>query len=149
MKVAVSSDKYTDLIEVLLNELKARGHTAIYFGPQKNEKGHDWPEVSVNAATQVADGHVDQAILCCWTGTGASIAANKVKGVRCALCIDKQTAIGARKWNHANALAVSLRTTSAPILKEILDGWFETPFTDDEWNLTQVGRINRLDDLHL
>jgi ribose 5-phosphate isomerase B len=81
----------------------------------------------------------------CWTGTGASIAANKVAGVRAALCHDAETARGAKKWNHANVLAISLRTTSEAIAKEILDAWFETPYSDDEWNLKQVGRIRDLE----
>ena len=71
--------------------------------------------------------------MCCWTGTGASIAANKVPGIRAALCGDAETAEGARKWNDANVLALSLRTTSAALLSEILDAWFAgEPSSDEE-----------------
>jgi hypothetical protein len=84
----------------------------------------------------------------CWTGTGASIAANKVAGIRAALCSDAETARGAKKWNHANVLAISLRSTSEAIAKEILDAWFETPCADDEWNVTQIARIRELDEKH-
>ena len=77
----------------------------------------------------------------CWTGTGATLAANKVPGVRAALYHDAETAKGARIWNHANVLGLSLRATPEAMAKEILDAWFETPFSDDEWNLCQMRRI--------
>ena len=81
----------------------------------------------------------------CWTGTGASLAANKVVGIRAALCHDAETAKGARIWNHANVLALSLRATPVPIAREILDAWFSTPFGTDEWNLKQIERIRRIE----
>ena len=77
----------------------------------------------------------------CWTGTGATLAANKVPGVRAALCHDAETAKGARTWNHANVLGLSLRATPDAVAKEILSAWFETPFSNDEWNLCQMRRI--------
>jgi ribose 5-phosphate isomerase B len=87
--------------------------------------------------------------VCCWTGTGAGIAANKVPGIRAALCHDAETAKGARIWNHANVLALSLRATSIPIAKEILDAWFGTPVTEgeaqSEWNRQQIERIEQLE----
>jgi ribose 5-phosphate isomerase B len=92
----------------------------------------------------VADGRADQAVVCCWTGTGASIAANKVPGVRAALCTDAETARGARRWNDANVLALSLRLTSAPLLTEILDGWFAGEASTepgDRANIAHVGEI--------
>jgi ribose 5-phosphate isomerase B len=94
----------------------------------------------------VADGRAEQAVVCCWTGTGASIAANKVPGIRAALCGDAQTAEGARRWNDANVLALSLRTTSEAELGEILDAWFAAgPSTDagDAANIEHVGEIER------
>ena len=106
--------------------------------------GPTWAWASQAAARDVADGTADQGIVCCWTGTGASIAANKVGGVRAALCGDAETARGARKWNDANVLALSLRTTSAPLLDEILDAWFATPASqedDDADNVRHVGEI--------
>ena len=81
----------------------------------------------------------------CWTGTGASLAANKVAGIRAALCHDAETARGARVWNHANVLALSLRATPVPIAREILDAWFSTPVSDDEWNLRQMARIRAIE----
>jgi ribose 5-phosphate isomerase B len=93
----------------------------------------------------VADGEADQAVVCCWTGTGASIAANKVAGVRAALCGDAYTAEGARKWNDANALALSLRTVSAPVLGEILDAWFAGGPSPDPEDRRNVARLTELE----
>ena len=96
------------------------------------------------AARDVAEGRAEQGIVCCWTGTGASIAANKVAGVRAALCGDAATAGGARRWNDANVLALSLRLTSTPLLTEILDGWFAgEPSPDD----TDVANIRHVDEI--
>ena len=81
-------------------------------GALNDDERDDWAWCSEAAARDVADGRAEQAIVCCWTGTGASMAANKVAGVRAALCGDAQTAAGARRWNDANVLALSLRTTS-------------------------------------
>ena len=97
------------------------------------------------AAREVAEGTADQAVVCCWTGTGASIAANKVPGVRAALCTDAYTAEGARRWNDANVLALSLRLTSEPLLKEILDAWFATEAGTDAEDRENVAYLERPD----
>jgi ribose 5-phosphate isomerase B len=144
MKIALSTDERTDLVERLLKELNERHHTVEYIGPEAGEDA-DWPEVTCRAAELVASGAADEGIVMCWTGTGASIAANKVKGIRAALCRDAETAKGARIWNHANVLALSLQATSESILKEILDAWFSTKFSDDEWNLKQIERIRHME----
>ncbi|KAB8141554.1 RpiB/LacA/LacB family sugar-phosphate isomerase [Chloroflexia bacterium SDU3-3] len=146
MKIALSSDMRTGLIDALLNELAWRGHEVRYFGPQaRGDADADWPVVTRQAAEQVASGEVDEAIVLCWTGTGCSIAANKVPGIRAALCHDAETARGARVWNHANALALSLRATPEGTLPEILDAWFATPPGDDAWNLQQVARVGQIE----
>ncbi len=148
MKIAVSSDEHSPLVDAILEELARRGHQVAYFGPRPGEPAseeHDWPVVTVKAVTQVAQGQADEAIVMCWTGTGASLAANKVPGIRAALCHDAETARGARIWNHANVLALSLRATPIPIAKEILDAWFNTPYSDDPWNLKQMARIRALE----
>jgi ribose 5-phosphate isomerase B len=80
----------------------------------------------------VVEGSADFGIVCCWTGTGVSIAANKVPGVRAALCGDAETAAGARRWNDANVLALSLRTTTASVAGEILDAWLTASVDPDE-----------------
>ena len=104
----------------------------------------DWAWASEAAARQVADGSAEQAIVCCWTGTGASIAANKVEGVRAALCADAETARGARRWNDANVLAISLRTTSQAVLSEILDAWFEGKPSDEHDDVANVRHLDEI-----
>jgi ribose 5-phosphate isomerase B len=107
---------------------------------------HDWAWASEAAARDVAEGRAAQAVVCCWTGTGASIAANKVDSVRAALCADAATAAGARRWNDANVLALSLRSTSPAELTEILDAWFASePSAEhgERANIDHVGEIER------
>ncbi|MDQ7030065.1 MAG: RpiB/LacA/LacB family sugar-phosphate isomerase [Ardenticatenia bacterium] len=146
MRIAVGSDERTPLTDMVIEELRQRGHELILFGPlAEDDPETDWPLTSRKVAEAVASGHADEGIVFCWTGTGASIAANKVPGVRAALCHDAETARGARIWNHANVLALSLRLTSEAVAKEILDAWFQTPFSDDEWNLTQIERIRQME----
>src|SRR5207248_3920167 len=106
----------------------------------------DWAWASEAAAREVAEGRAEQAVVACWTGTGASIAANKVTGIRAALCADAATAEGARRWNDANVLALSLRSTSQAELEEILDAWFAgvpSDETSDVENIGHVGAIER------
>lgn len=145
MKIAVSTDERPHLVETLLDELKSRGHEIIYFGPEPGGEDMDWPDVTLQATRSVSSGEADEAIVMCWTGTGCSIAANKVPGIRAALCQDAETAEGARVWNHANVLALSLRATSEARLREILDKWFDTPYSKDEWNLKQMKRLSDME----
>ena len=144
MKITLSTDERTHLVDAILEELRGRGHEVAYFGPEAGGEA-DWPEVTLRAAEQVAGGQADEAIVLCWTGTGCTIAANKVPGIRAALCHDAATAKGARVWNHANVLGLSLRATPEPVAKEILDAWFETRYSDDEWNLRQMRRLEELE----
>jgi ribose 5-phosphate isomerase B len=144
MKIAVAADERVGVAEAVIEELRKRGHEPIPHGALAEEERDDWAWASEAAARDVAEGRAEQAIVCCWTGTGASIAANKVDGVRAALCLDAQTAEGARKWNDANALAISLRATSDAELSEILDAWFGgTPSTevDDAANVRHISEI--------
>lgn len=145
MRIAISSDEYLPLVDELIAELKQQGHNTCYFGPSKNEKPEDWPAVTLKAIAEVKSGKADEAIVLCWTGTGCTLIANKVPGIRAALCIDAETAKGARKWNHANVLGLSLRMVSTPLLKEILKAWLDTPFTQDEWNLKQMKHIQEVE----
>jgi ribose 5-phosphate isomerase B len=144
VRIAVAADERVGVAEAVVDELRRRGHEPLTHGALNDSGRDEWAWASEAAARDVAEGRAEQAIVCCWTGTGASIAANKVAGVRAALCADAVTAAGARQWNDANALAVSLRTTSAAELTEILDAWFEaTPSTDedDRANIEHVGEI--------
>lgn len=131
MHIAVGSDERTYMTDALVAELQARGHTVELVGPLAGTSDA-WPDVGRAIGEQVATGKAEQGIVCCYTGTGVSIAANKVPGVRAALCHDAQTAEGARKWNHANVLALSLRTTTPELLREILDAWLRTPCPPEE-----------------
>jgi ribose 5-phosphate isomerase B len=130
---------------VLVSELRRRGHEVREHGALRPVADAQWAVCSEAAARDVADGVADQAVVCCWTGTGASIAANKVPGVRAALCTDAGTADGARRWNDANVLALSLRLTSEPVLKEILDAWFAAEPSQDPEDRQNVARVGRLD----
>jgi ribose 5-phosphate isomerase B len=144
MKLAVSTDQRTHLVDTIVEELQKRGHEVEYFGPEPGKEA-DWPEVTLRAVEQVAQGQADEGIVMCWTGTGCTIAANKVPGIRAALCQDAETAKGARIWNHANVLGLSLRATPEAVAKEILDAWFETPFSDDEWNQRQIQKVKEIE----
>src|SRR5947209_736580 len=124
MRIAVAADEMTGVAVELPEQLRRRGHAPILHGALAEDERADWAWGSESAARDVAEGRAEQAIVACWTGTGASIAANKVDGVRAALCPDAATAEGARRWNDANVLALSLRLTSAAELGEILDSWF-------------------------
>ncbi len=146
MKLAVSCDEYDPIMDSLVEELKKRGHEVHLFGPRnKQEASVDWPLVTEKAVKEVQQGRCDQAIILCWTGTGASITANKMKGIYAALCVDAETAKGARTYNHANVLALSLRLLSRGVLTEILDAWFKTPCGNDDWNQLQVNRVKELE----
>jgi ribose 5-phosphate isomerase B len=144
MRISVASDERTGVAERVVEELRRRGHEPLLHGALADGERDDWAWASEAAARDVADGAAEQAIVCCWTGTGASIAANKVAGVRAALCLDAQTAEGARRWNDANALALSLRATSEAELGEILDAWFAGSASgedDDRANVDHLGEI--------
>src|SRR5215472_17582339 len=131
MKIAVGSDEKTALTDALVEELTARGHELLLFGPLTSADSEvDWPQTSGHVAEAVASGRADEGIVCCWTGTGASIAANKVRGVRAALCQDAETAKGARRWNDANVLALSLRASSEAVAGEIVDAFLATADLD-------------------
>jgi ribose 5-phosphate isomerase B len=138
MKVSVSSDMDTPLARKVVEELEARGHEPILHGALADGERSDWAWASERAARDVVSGAADAGVVCCWTGTGASIAANKVDGIRAALCADAETARGARRWNDANVLALSLRSTSAALLAEILDGWFEARPSEDADDVANV-----------
>lgn len=146
MRVAVAADELTGVAEVLPDELRRRGHDPILHGAYSADERDDWAWASSAAAADVAEGRAEQAVVACWTGTGASIAANKVPGVRAALCVDAQTASGARRWNDANVLALSLRLTSHAGLEEILDAWFEGAASeqpDDVENVAHLAQLER------
>jgi len=132
------------IAEAVVDELRRRGHEPIPHGALNDAERDDWAWASEAAARDVATGRAEQGIVCCWTGTGASIAANKVGGVRAALCGDAETAEGARRWNDANVLALSLHATSRTDLSEILDAWFSASPSleaDDRANVDHLAEL--------
>lgn len=145
MKISVASDERVGIAKSLVIALQKRGHEPLIHGALVDREHDNWAWTSEEAARDVADGRADQAIICCWTGTGAAIAANKVPGVRAALCIDAETARGARKWNDANALVLSLRSTSEPEMEEILDGWFGTDVSSEEGHTSNIKHISEIE----
>ncbi len=145
MLIAVAADELTGVAEVLVGELERRGHQTIPHGALSSCERNDWAWCSEAAARDVAEGRAQQAVVCCWTGTGASIAANKVDSVRAALCTDAVTAAGARRWNDANVLALSLRATSQAELSEILDAWFQAEPSGDGEDRANVERLGQIE----
>jgi len=141
MRVAIAADEVAGIAEPVVEEVRRRGHEPLVHGALSEQERDDWAWASEAAARDVADGHADQAIVCCWTGTGASIAANKVAGIRAALCGDAQTAEGARRWNDANVLALSMRATSEPELVEILDAWFAAAPSEEAGDRANVEHL--------
>src|SRR5215212_3968897 len=127
MRVAFGTDERTPLADDIAANLSAAGHEVVL-----RLEDEPWPDVGRRVGEAVATGDVDRGVVCCWTGTGVSIAANKVTGVRAALCTDAETARGARRWNDANVLAFGLRLTSAELAKEMVEAFLATAADPDE-----------------
>ncbi len=145
MRISVSADELTGVAGALVGQLQRRGHEAIVHGALADGERADWAWASEAVARDVAEGRAEQGIVCCWTGTGASIAANKVAGVRAALCADAPTAAGARRWNNANVLALSLRASSEAELAEILDAWFASAPSSEPEDRANIEHVREID----
>ncbi len=127
MRIAFETDESNATTEAIQRWCESAGHELISAGVPL-----DWPEAGRGVGESVASTAADAGVVCCWTGTGVSMAANKTPGVRAALCVDAETARGARKWNDANVLAISLRLTTPAVAEEILTTFFETPANESE-----------------
>jgi ribose 5-phosphate isomerase B len=145
VRISVAADELTGVAGALPEELRRRGHEVILHGAYLDDERPDWAWASERAARDVAEGRAEQAVVACWTGTGASIAANKVRGVRAALCADAQTADGARRWNDANVLALSLRLTSQAALEEILEAWLRGSSSAEKSDLENVEHLEQIE----
>ena len=145
MRISVAADERVGVADAVVRELRARGHEPVLHGALAEDDRPDWAWSCEAAARDVAEGRADQAVVCCWTGTGASIAANKVPGVRAALCGDAVTADGARKWNDANVLALSLRATSEAELAEILDAWLAGAPSADADDVANIEHLRAIE----
>lgn len=141
MKIVVSSDEKTPLNDFVVNYLTERGHDVVLRGDLVSKNGK-WADIAIDSAKMVAEGSVDQAIIFCWSGTGACMAANKVRGIRAALCVSPEIATIARKWNDANILVMGNANTSSETAAAIIDAWFNTDF--DEEGLDQAHKLDNL-----
>ncbi len=134
MRVAFGTDERTPLSDEVAEALAKAGHEVVL-----RLEDEPWPDVGRRVGEAVAHGEADRGVVCCWTGTGVSIAANKVPGVRAALCTDAETARGARRWNDANVLAMGLRLTSPTVAQEMLEAFLSTePEADEAANIAKV-----------
>jgi ribose 5-phosphate isomerase B len=127
VRLAFGTDEVTPVTEAVKAALAERGHDVAVVG-----EGDVWTDVGRRVGESVADRRADRGVVCCWTGTGVSMAANKVPGVRAALCTDAETARGARRWNDANVLALGLRLTSSEVAIEMIDAFLDTDVEPDE-----------------
>ena len=148
MKISVGADENLHIVDVILQSLTESGHVVKSYVPGADET-LPWPQVAQQVAQDVTTGGSDEGILLCWTGTGVSMAANKVPGIRAALCDDAETARGARLWNNANVLCLSMRRTSEVIAKEILETWFNTKYEPNPTDDACLALIEELDDARL
>jgi ribose 5-phosphate isomerase B len=139
VRIIVGADDEGAVADAVVDELQARGHDVTVL------ERSQWPDVAKQVAETVASGGADQGVLFCWTGTGTSMAANKVPGVRAALAWEPWIAEGARKWNDANVLVMSLKRTSEETAKEILDAWLavEEPDSDEAENIARLNALDR------
>ncbi|MEM1674004.1 MAG: RpiB/LacA/LacB family sugar-phosphate isomerase [Candidatus Bathyarchaeia archaeon] len=130
MIISIGSDDLYPVAVTLYEELKKRGFEVKAYGALVAGRVEPWPDVAFSVANDVASGRSNFGIVICYTGTGVTIAANKVRGVRAALCFDAESARGARLWNDANVLAISGRLTTPQVGKEILEAWFSVKGPD-------------------
>ena len=144
LTIAVGADERLHVVDVVLDKLAALGLSVTYFGAEAGQTV-PWPQVARQVAEAVARGEFDEGILLCWTGTGVSIAANKVPGIRAALCVDAETARGARLWNNANVLCLSMRLTSDVVAGEILETWFRTTYQPNPEDDACLAMIQEMD----
>lgn len=132
MKIAICSDELYPVNDFVVIELKRLGHEVHVFGAIKSRQNEAWIKVAHEASEAIHQKICDEGIFFCWTGTGVALIANKIPGIRAALCTDAQTAAGARRWNKANVLALSNRLLTQDLAKEILDAWFDSNNQDDD-----------------
>ena len=140
MRLVIGSDDRAPLVDAVVAAARADGHEVEVLGPPAGGE-EEWAEVGEAVARRVADGDAEYGVVCCWSGTGVSIAANKVPGVRAALCADAETARMARKYNHANVLALSMRATAETVGREILAAFLESPYGDDDFDHRNVAHV--------
>jgi ribose 5-phosphate isomerase B len=146
LRIALGSDEQSHITDFVHRELRSRGFQVSLYGALSDALSARpaWPDVAEDVGSAVASGEADAGVLFCWTGTGVSIAANKVPGVRAALVADAETARGAKAWNQANVLCLSLRSTSEAVAREVLDAWLSAPA--DPGEAANIEKLKRLDE---
>lgn len=139
MRIVVGADDEGEVADAVVDELRARGHDVTVL------ERAQWPEVARRVGEAVVSGEADQGMVFCWTGTGTAMAANKLAGVRAALAWDPWIAEGARRWNDANVLVMSLKRTSPETAREIVDAWLavEQPDADEAENIARLSNLER------
>lgn len=147
MVISVGSDERNTVTDSVVAELRRRGHELKLYGPLAGTP-EGWAKVARRVAEDVAGQRAEEGVLFCWTGTGVSMAANKVPGVRAALCADPETARGARRWNNANLLCLSLRNTSEAVAKEILEAWFSAAYQPNPEDDAHLRELEALESNH-
>jgi ribose 5-phosphate isomerase B len=145
MRVSLAADELTGVARDLPDELRRRGHEPILHGAYSQDERPDWAWASERAARDVAEGRAQQGIVACWTGTGASIAANKVPGIRAAQCHDAYSAERAAKSNNAQIITMGARVIGPELAKTIADAWLAAEFDPEGPSAANVAAIDRLD----
>ena len=138
MRIVVGADDEGAVADAVVEDLQARGHEVTLLERDR------WPEVASRVGQAVAAGEADQGVVFCWTGTGTAMAANKIPGVRAALVWEPWIAEGARRWNDANVLVMSLKRTTPETAREILEAWFavEQPDPDERDNIARLAELD-------
>ena len=148
VKIAIGSDTKNHVTDTVIEYLTNKGFKVDLYGAlniKADKMASMWSRVAMEVAKKVSDSSYQQAILFCFTGTGVTIAANKIKGIRAALCNDAATAKGAKRWNDANILTMSLRLVSEDLAKEILDAWLSNSFSDDEEDIICLNYLKEIE----
>jgi ribose 5-phosphate isomerase B len=136
MRIAFAADDENDTTRAVLAFLRSRGEVLTVSGP-------GWPDLGAGVGRAVVDGAADLGVVMCWTGTGTAIAANKVTGVRAALAWEPWIARGARRWNDANVLAMSLKRLAPDVAVEVAQAFLDTTGPDPD-EAAAIARLNEL-----
>lgn len=141
MKVALACDhggvEYKEIIKDMLTK---EGHIVEDFGTFAGVPA-DYPDMAEKAAKSVSEGNNERGIVICGTGIGVSMTANKVDGIRCSLCSDPVSAKLTREHNNANVLAMGQRVLGVEVMKEIVNVWVNTPFSNEERHQRRIDKI--------
>lgn len=146
MKIAIGCDHGAlELKNALLAHLEKKGFSVKDFGTYTLDSC-DYPDFAAAAAKAVASGECDRGVVLCTTGIGVSIAANKVKGIRCALLSDVMSARMTREHNDTNMMAIGAGVVGQMLALEILDTWLGTEFSHQERHQRRIDKVMALED---